>query len=158
MALSRDSVAHELTEIAAQHGGLLLPADVVAEARSVASPLHHYFEWDDSVAAEAYRLDQARVLIRSVRVVVNYDTLKLVVPAWVKDQTRVQSAPGYIETVSLRSDADRARDTVKAEIERAEWSLQRAEGVAALLGQQDALMAILQRLREIRSDIDALTP
>lgn len=33
------------------------------------SPTHELFEWDDSVAAEAYRLDQSRKIINSLRVV-----------------------------------------------------------------------------------------
>lgn len=47
----------------------LTPALVVDAARPEESPLHSRFEWDDKVAGEAYRLDQARRLIRSVRVV-----------------------------------------------------------------------------------------
>lgn len=46
--------------------GELTPKDVVDDARSKRSPLHTFFEWDDSAAAEAYRLSQARGLIRSV--------------------------------------------------------------------------------------------
>lgn len=42
------------------------PQAVVAAARDEGSPLHKYFLWDDIRAAHAYRLDQARRLIRSV--------------------------------------------------------------------------------------------
>ena len=58
-----------LEEIAAKHNGILRPADVVDEARAENSPLHNAFEWDDTVAAEAYRIEQAKELIR-VQVVV----------------------------------------------------------------------------------------
>ena len=47
----------------------LTPQLVVDTARDEAHPLHERFEWNDKVAGEAYRLDQARRLIRSVRVV-----------------------------------------------------------------------------------------
>ena len=43
---------------------------VVEKARNKKSVLHSYFEWDDSAAAEEYRLVQARELIRSLVVVV----------------------------------------------------------------------------------------
>ena len=46
--------------------GELTPEDVLADARNPNSPLHPFFEWDDSAAAEQYRLKQARGLIRSV--------------------------------------------------------------------------------------------
>ena len=46
--------------------GELTPAAVVEAARVATSPLHRCFEWDDSIAAEAHRLSQARTLIASV--------------------------------------------------------------------------------------------
>lgn len=46
--------------------GELTPQDVVSDARNPNSPLHSFFEWDDSEAAEQYRLGQARGLIRAV--------------------------------------------------------------------------------------------
>lgn len=48
--------------------GELTPGAVVQVARDPKHPLHNRFEWDDSVAAEKYRLDQARQLIRVVKV------------------------------------------------------------------------------------------
>jgi len=46
--------------------GELTPKDVLDDARHDNSPLHSFFEWNDGEAAEAYRLQQARGLIRSV--------------------------------------------------------------------------------------------
>lgn len=51
--------------------GRLTPAIVLSEARKPEHPLHAYaaFKWDDdAAAAEAYRLQVARELIRVVRV------------------------------------------------------------------------------------------
>jgi hypothetical protein len=48
--------------------GTLTPRTVVDAARPVNSPLHSRFEWDDAVAGEAWRREQASALIRSVRV------------------------------------------------------------------------------------------
>lgn len=53
-----------LREISQKHEGLLRPADVVKEASDPNSPIHSWFEWDDGKAAEEYRLEQARKLIR----------------------------------------------------------------------------------------------
>lgn len=44
----------------------LTPALVLKDARNIRSPLHTFFEWDDTVAAERYRLEQAGHLVRSV--------------------------------------------------------------------------------------------
>lgn len=63
-------IVEELKRIAAENGGILRPRDIVDEARVPDSPLHRCFEWDDSVAAEQYRLWQARAM---TRVLVSYE-------------------------------------------------------------------------------------
>jgi hypothetical protein len=60
------AVGKHLELLRQQCKGELTPADVLADARHNNSPLHTYFEWDDSAAAEQYRLKQARGLIRAV--------------------------------------------------------------------------------------------
>ena len=67
-----------LKAIAARDGGLLRPAAVVEAARDESSPLHGAFCWDDTKAAELYRLDQAQRLIRSFRVKIESDGRSLV--------------------------------------------------------------------------------
>lgn len=62
------SLREALGSIYAAHGELT-PAIVVAEARDPEHPLHSRFEWDDAIAGERYREQQARELIRSVRLV-----------------------------------------------------------------------------------------
>lgn len=42
----------------------ITPEEVLEKARNKKSELHKCFEWDDSVAAEKYRLEQARTVIR----------------------------------------------------------------------------------------------
>lgn len=58
-----------LAKIAEQQKGRLTPPAVVDAARDNRHPLHRFFEWDDALAAEGYRLEQARTLIRSVRII-----------------------------------------------------------------------------------------
>lgn len=48
--------------------GLLTPETVVSFAQAEDSPLHKYFTWDDTAAAERWRQEQARKLIQSVNV------------------------------------------------------------------------------------------
>jgi hypothetical protein len=54
----------ELETIRRANDGVLRPGDVVEAARDEDHPLHPCFEWDDSEAAEKYRLVQARNLIK----------------------------------------------------------------------------------------------
>ena len=41
----------------------ITPKEVLEKARDVNSELHKCFEWNDSIAAEKYRLQQARVVL-----------------------------------------------------------------------------------------------
>ena len=61
-------IGEALAEIAAAVDGHLTPHATVKAARDPNSPLHRHFEWDDAAAAEAYRLDQAREIIRLIRI------------------------------------------------------------------------------------------
>ena len=63
----REEIRSALLAISEHHHGVLNPKDVVEAASDPAHILHERFEWDDSVAAAAYRLAQAAALIRRVR-------------------------------------------------------------------------------------------
>jgi hypothetical protein len=58
-----------LYDLAQKNHGLTAEI-VLREGKKVRSPIHNYFEWDDTAAAETYRLHQAGQLIRSIEVVV----------------------------------------------------------------------------------------
>ena len=60
-------VYNELESIRTDDG--ILPDDVVRRAEDTNNPLHGFFTWDDNEAARLRRLDEARYLIRSVRIV-----------------------------------------------------------------------------------------
>jgi hypothetical protein len=47
--------------------GRLIPEEVVVEARPATHPLHVHFTWDDGEAADLWRQEEARHLIRSVK-------------------------------------------------------------------------------------------
>lgn len=65
-----NAVGTHLEMLREKFKGELTPADVIADAKSHNSPLHSFFEWSDTKAAEQYRLQQARGLIRAVVAVV----------------------------------------------------------------------------------------
>ena len=74
--------------------GLLRPADVVEAARDPESPLHSHFEWDDTEAAEKWREEQARQLIRNVRIEVGTSS-PVLVRAFVSLPVDRQNGAGY---------------------------------------------------------------
>ena len=60
--VSADDVTKELSSL----GDRFTPQQVVDLARDEKTALHSCFEWDDTVAAEKYRLTQAQTLIRMI--------------------------------------------------------------------------------------------
>lgn len=62
------AAAAALEQMVEQHGELLNPRAVVDAARDPESALHPYFTWEDGVAAEQWRLFEAGVLVRRIKV------------------------------------------------------------------------------------------
>lgn len=62
----------ELDRIYQKHGGLSAK-DIVDESRSETAPLHPCFEWNDAVAAEKYRENQASDIVRAIVMVAERD-------------------------------------------------------------------------------------
>lgn len=62
-------VAGEVCEALENSTVGLSPKSLLEASRNVNAPLHGEFEWDDGVAAEAYRETQARDIIRNIYVV-----------------------------------------------------------------------------------------
>ena len=60
-----DKLRHELETIRRKHKGILNPKDVVQFARNSDTALHQEFEWNDKIAGDAYRILQAREVIRT---------------------------------------------------------------------------------------------
>ena len=63
--------------------GELTPAKVVDASRPATAPLHPCFEWDDAVAAEKWRENQAGAIIRNIAVTVEADNVPVDVRAFV---------------------------------------------------------------------------
>ena len=63
-----EDVGNELARINDKHGELT-PAQIVEESKPKKALLHDVFEWNDQVAAEEYRIHQARLVVNCVTVV-----------------------------------------------------------------------------------------
>ncbi len=64
----------ELQSVKKAGGGLLSPSDVVDRAVPEDNPLHKNFTWDDTEAGRLYREEQARLVVRSIEVVMKPST------------------------------------------------------------------------------------
>lgn len=70
VSIDAQAAGEEMERIRVRQNGRLDQESVVEAARKPKSPLHPHFEWDDSKAANAFRLEQASYLIRSIAVTV----------------------------------------------------------------------------------------
>lgn len=122
-----NAIRQELEAINAS--GILTPEEVVERARNPANPLHDQFEWNDGTAAEAFRLQQARGLIKRVNVeVVRADQTTVVVPAFIRSpigdgyaltQTVAVSAPdrSAVIAITLRQISTMLRNLAAPELD-----------------------------------------
>lgn len=93
----------ELEHIRNQNDGRLLARDVVDFARNPETALHSKFEWDDTKAAEAYRLQTARQIIK-VAVVVSPVNSNDMISTYVSLKDDRKQGTGYRTTVEVLSD------------------------------------------------------
>lgn len=65
-AIDPQEAGDHLETLIDKHKERLGYEEIVADARGARSPLHAYFEWDNSAAAEKHRMRQAQILTRSL--------------------------------------------------------------------------------------------
>lgn len=133
-----------LTDLENQ-SGQLSPELVVEEAASPDSPLHGYFLWDDEAAGHAFRLEQARQLIRSVKVELITRKRTLNVVQYVHDERSQPKETMYVRLADV-SEAGLTEATLEAEFQRIEGVVERARGIATRLDQASAFEARLRTL------------
>lgn len=144
-----EDIITELTRLAEANEGRLTPDNVVDAAQNEASPLHKCFEWDNDAAAHMFRVEQARHLIRSVRVEVTTMEHSVRVPAFVHDPACDRGEQGYVSIRQVASDEDKAREVVVAEFSRAASALKRARAVAMALGIKDQIDCISDQIKRV---------
>lgn len=62
--INSQRAGERITSLKERLGGVIAPRDLVRDARSINSPLHSAFEWNNSKAAEQYREQQAGHMLR----------------------------------------------------------------------------------------------
>ena len=108
-----EQIYNEFEIIRKEHKGILKPSDVVETASDKNNILHKNFEWDDSKAGVAYRLWQARQLIKSVKVeIIDYD-LPLISPYVSIKEYRNDENGGYRLLADVLKDENLKKELLK---------------------------------------------
>ena len=127
VSLDAQRVGEAIERLTTRYNGVLEPVHIVEAARDEASPMHPHFQWDDAVAAERYREDQARELVRSLTVDISRSNLETrPVRAFVN--VEVGEDRGYVSTATAMSSEDLRRQVLSRAFSELEaWRARHAE-------------------------------
>jgi len=114
-------VGEELERLRRENGNNLTQEAVVSAAKKKGSPLHDYFDWDDTEAAHKYRLYQARKLIGSIEIIRRgKHNRQIQVRAFVKVNKK---GGAFDSTVEILSNEEKRALLVQQALDEAEsWS------------------------------------
>jgi hypothetical protein len=123
----------EFERITETHGAIK-PQTVVDESEPESAPLHGHFTWDDGIAANKYRCDEASRIIRSVRIVrdgtpaAEQEVVRALVHVKAHDNEESFSGNGYIGMAKAMSDDEyRNQLLLAARCEIASWERRYAD-------------------------------
>lgn len=105
-------VAGETIEKIEERDGAVTAKAFLDESRPEESPTHGCFEWDDTKAAERWRLWQANQTIRDLCVTIvseNVDEEPIKVPVFVNTERRVVTTARFMSVDSALEDEDHRR-------------------------------------------------
>jgi hypothetical protein len=139
--------ASKIGEELSSLGEKIAPAAVVKKARNKKAELHKCFEWDDSKAAEEYRLNQAREVMRSITIVVENknrpDNRQMTIRVYehvnlASDNPDDDRQSVYVPTMKALSDPDmreQVKGRLKSDIENAEQTAEAYEYLVSSFGE-----------------------
>ena len=141
---------------ALEEDGRLSPEIVVKAATNPKSPLHKYFEWDDSKAAESYRIQQARQIIKIVSYETKVDDIVVQSVSYVRDPAMEHKEQGYVSLEQLKAEPENAMVMVLSELARAEALLSRAEILAKVLDLSHLIIPVAKKVKKTHRQFKAI--
>lgn len=139
----KKEVLAELEAIAANAAdGHLHATEIVARARSAKSPLHPHFTWEDGKAADMWRLEEARGLIRSYHVIVQQEPM-VRTRAFVSLRADRARGGGYVSINRILSDRELHQQML-------DDALRELAEVEARYSHLSALQPVFTALRRVR--------
>lgn len=133
----------------ADENGYIEPRDVITTARDPGSPLHDEFTWDITTAADERWVDQARRLIRLVKIEITIDEKVIRSVAYVVDPDRPPRSRRYVDLTVAATHQAMAQEILFAEMERVTAAIRRAQEVAIVLGLRPQLELLLDNVRNV---------
>lgn len=128
----KQAVREALEQILAEDdAGVLRPEVIVERAKARSSPLHDFFTWDDTRAAHAWRVNEARDLIRSYSVVIQQQP-PIKTRAFVSLKSVRAKGGGYLPLARVMSDRELHAEMLRDALDDLEWWRKRYEKLQEL--------------------------
>lgn len=123
--------------------GRIRPRDLVNAARDPNHPCHNEFIWDDGIAAEKYRIDQARKILVRLKLVKMEVEVSAPGIGYVRDQRLPADVAGYVSTRVLRTEKEAARMSLQHEVDQLQAQIERIHDVARMLDLESEVPAMI---------------
>jgi hypothetical protein len=140
------NIDEHLLALAERHGGRLTTHQIIVDAKKPSSPLHSRFEWNLKKAAYAHWVDTAQKLVSRAESLFEIKKVEIKSYAFIRDPALPPDVPGYRTVASLREDKVQAREALRQECLRAVALLSRTREMAAILGLEEEVEAILAQI------------
>ena len=144
------AIEKRLAKLEQLGGGKLKPEVVVEDAKDPKSPYHDLFEWDDSIAGHKYRIEQARLIIKTIKVEVTVDSKTVKTVRYIRDPEAASKEQGYVSVVKLKDNKTLAWEALEMELKRAKSLMDRAKDLAVVLDMADAVTEIIDRIESMQ--------
>ena len=127
-----------LDKLTEKNNGMITAEIVLENAKKKTSVLHDYFEWDDTAAALQHRLQQARGILNSIKVVVVRDneqeeTVRAFHVVTIKNEKTQTNERGYTTIERVANDVDLRRQVLGQALKELEAWQRRYETYSELL-------------------------
>lgn len=147
-AVSAEKVAKHLQKLEDEKGSVTRE-DFLESARSEESEMHKLFEWDDTVAAEKYRLRQATDIIHSIKITVVEEEKQpvrmnaFVIPGYTEKQFGKKG--GYINIRKATENVDTKDWLLQDARKNARWFMDKYRFIGELADVVKAIEGFLER-------------
>ena len=140
----------ELIRLREEANGSLKTEEIVKEAREEDSPLHDFFQWDDSIAGELYRRSQARKLTAGIYEVIIEGEEEKLIPLFynviieTRKKDEMQTEQGYVFNVEIVEN----KDYYEQQLEKAVREIKHWQEKYSMLKELSEIFGVIKKIQK----------
>lgn len=150
------AISKELEVVREINGGILRREDVVEYAKNPKTELNKHFLWDDTEAAEKFRLMQASQLIRICTVVIPYQGGSSKVRAYVSLPSDRKTDPGVYRALNtVISDEDKKLELMQMALDELKAFKAKYDALRKVVGMEEVFEVLDKIFSKEKEDVEA---